>query len=274
MPQRIDVILDARGWTQGELAERAQIDKGKISRYISGEIQPNVGTLVRIASALGCRSLDEVWPMGPGAAGGEVLSARKARGSRRAEVSRKTSETDFTVSVDLDGSGRGSIATGIGFFDHMLNQIARHGLIDITVKGTGDLEVDAHHTVEDVGILLGQAIAKALGDRAGIRRFADVRLPMMDALAHVAIDAGGRGNLIYSARYPEARTGGLDTSLVREFFWSVATHAGIDLHIEVCYGENAHHMVEAVFKGFARAMRGAVALDPREPGVPSTKGVL
>ncbi|MDA1001111.1 MAG: imidazoleglycerol-phosphate dehydratase HisB [bacterium] len=212
--------------------------------------------------------------MGPEARGGEFLSARKAGGGRRAEVRRQTSETDFTVSIDLDGAGKGSIATGIGFFDHMLNQIARHGLIDITVKGKGDLEVDAHHTAEDVGILLGQAIAKALGDRAGIHRFADVRLPMMDALAHVVIDAGGRGNLVYSARYPEARVGALDAALVREFFWSVATHAGIDLHIEVCYGENTHHMVEAVFKAFARAMRDAVALDPREPGVPSTKGVL
>ncbi|MEE9276773.1 MAG: imidazoleglycerol-phosphate dehydratase, partial [bacterium] len=130
------------------------------------------------------------------------MTAKKAGGARKAEVSRKTSETDFTVSVDLDGAGGGKIVTGIGFFDHMLAQIARHGLLDLTVRGRGDLKVDGHHTTEDVGILLGQALAKALGDRAGIARYADVRLPMMDALAHVALDAGGRGNLVFRADFP------------------------------------------------------------------------
>jgi len=200
------------------------------------------------------------------------LAAKRA--ARRAEVSRKTAETNFTVSVDLDGSGRAEARTGVGFFDHMLAQIARHGLVDLKVRGKGDLEVDHHHTVEDVGILLGQALAKALGDRAGIVRYADARVPMMDALSLVALDLGGRGNLVFRGRFPEAQVGEFDTALVREFFWSVATHAGIDLHIEVAYGENSHHMVEAVFKGFARALRGAAALDPREGSVPSTKGVL
>lgn len=194
--------------------------------------------------------------------------------SRRTEVSRKTTETDFTVILDLDGTGRGEVATGIGFLDHMLTQIARHSLVDLSVQGRGDLVVDGHHTTEDVGILLGQALNEALGDRAGIVRFADVRLPMMDALAHAAIDAGGRGNLVFRGQFPEERVGELDTTLVREFFWSLATHGGIDLHIEICYGENSHHMVESVFKGFARALRQAVTRDPRVEGVPSTKGVL
>ncbi|MCY3823766.1 MAG: imidazoleglycerol-phosphate dehydratase HisB [Nitrospinae bacterium] len=193
---------------------------------------------------------------------------------RKSRVSRKTKETDFTVAVNLDGAGEAEINTGLGFFDHMLAQIARHGLVDLTVRGKGDLDVDGHHTVEDIGIILGRALAKALGDRAGITRYADVRLPMMDALVHVAADFGGRGNLVFRAAFPEAQIGEFDTSLVREFFWSVATHAGVDLHIEVCYGDNSHHMVEAVFKGFARALRTGVALDPRDASVPSTKGVL
>ncbi|OGL63232.1 MAG: imidazoleglycerol-phosphate dehydratase [Candidatus Tectomicrobia bacterium RIFCSPLOWO2_12_FULL_69_37] len=194
--------------------------------------------------------------------------------SRRAEVHRKTSETDFTLSVDLDGSGRGEVKTGVGFFDHMLAQIARHGLLDLTVRGKGDLHVDSHHTVEDVGILLGQGLGKALGDRAGIVRYADARVPMMDALVSVALDAGGRGNLVLRGRFPEPQVGEFDTGLVREFFWSVVSHAGLDLHMEILYGENSHHMVEAAFKGFARALRRAVERDPRGTGVPSTKGVL
>ncbi len=200
--------------------------------------------------------------------------ADKKDGPRVAEISRKTSETDFTLTLGLDGTGRGEIETGIGFLDHMLAQIARHGLFDIKVTGKGDLDVDGHHTSEDVGILLGQAIAAALGDRAGIARFSNVRLPMMDALAEVTLDAGGRGNLVFRGAFPEPAVGDFDTSLVREFFWSVAAHAGIDLHIEICYGENSHHMAEAVFKGFARALRAAAARDPRVAGVPSTKGVL
>ena len=199
--------------------------------------------------------------------------AAKMQG-RKAQSSRKTKETDFTVSLDLDGSGKADVRTGLEFFDHMLGQIARHGLVDLCVRGKGDLEVDGHHTVEDVGILLGQTLAKALGDRAGIARYSNVRLPMMDALALVALDAGGRGNLVFRGSFPEARIGAFDTALVREFFWSLATQAGIDLHIEIAYGENSHHMTEAVFKGFARALRAAAAIDLRETGVPSTKGVL
>lgn len=200
------------------------------------------------------------------------MAAKKT--GRKAQASRKTKETDFTISVDLDGKGKASVKTGLGFFDHMLGQIARHGLIDLSVRGKGDIDVDGHHTAEDVGILLGQTLAKALGDRAGITRYASLSLPMMDALVSVALDAGGRGNLVFRGRFPEARIGEFDTALVREFFWSLATQAGIDLHIEVRYGENSHHMVEAVFKAFARALRAAAALDPRETGVPSTKGVL
>ncbi len=200
------------------------------------------------------------------------MAAKKT--GRKAQASRKTKETDFTISLDLDGKGKASVKTGLGFFDHMLGQIARHGLIDLSVRGKGDIDVDGHHTVEDVGILLGQTLAKALGDRAGITRYASLSLPMMDALVSVALDAGGRGNLVFRGRFPEAQIGEFDTALVREFFWSLATQAGVDLHIEVRYGENSHHMVEAVFKAFARTLRAAAALDPRETGVPSTKGVL
>jgi imidazoleglycerol-phosphate dehydratase len=200
------------------------------------------------------------------------VAAKKT--GRKAQASRKTKETDFTISLDLDGKGKASVKTGLGFFDHMLGQIARHGLIDLSVRGKGDIDVDGHHTVEDVGILLGQTLAKALGDRAGITRYASLSLPMMDALVSVALDAGGRGNLVFRGRFPEAQIGEFDTALVREFFWSLATQAGVDLHIEVRYGENSHHMVEAVFKAFARTLRAAAALDPRETGVPSTKGVL
>jgi imidazoleglycerol-phosphate dehydratase len=200
------------------------------------------------------------------------VPAKKA--GRKAQVSRKTKETDFTISVDLDGAGKAEIETGLGFFDHMLGQIARHGLIDVSVSGRGDLDVDGHHTVEDVGILLGQTLGKALGDRAGIVRYASARVPMMDALVEVALDAGGRGNLVFRGQFPEQQIGEFDTALVREFFWSLATQAGIDVHMEIRYGENSHHMVEAAFKGFARALRAAAAIDPRETGVPSTKGVL
>lgn len=194
--------------------------------------------------------------------------------SRKAQTSRRTKETDFTVSLNLDGCGSAQVNTGLEFFDHMLRQIARHGLVDLNVQGKGDLNVDGHHTVEDVGIVLGQTFAKALGERVGITRYSNVRLPMMDALALVALDAGGRGNLVFLGSFPETQIGAFDTALVREFFWSLATQAGIDLHIEIAYGENSHHMTEAVFKGFGRALRAAAAIDSRETGVPSTKGVL
>ncbi|MCZ0736021.1 imidazoleglycerol-phosphate dehydratase HisB [Phreatobacter sp. AB_2022a] len=194
---------------------------------------------------------------------------------RKASVSRTTKETDITVSVDLDGAGTADVATGVGFFDHMLDQIARHGMIDLTVKAAGDLHIDDHHTVEDVGIALGQAVRKALGDMKGITRYADLHLAMDEALTRVAIDVSGRPFLVFRTSFPREKIGTFDTELVREFFQAFAMNAGITLHVETLYGDNAHHIAESCFKGLARALRAAFAIDPRRAGeIPSTKGVL
>jgi len=194
---------------------------------------------------------------------------------RAAKISRKTKETEIDVSVDLDGTGAAKISTGIGFFDHMLEQLARHSLIDIAISAKGDLHIDQHHTVEDVGIALGQAVRQALGERAGIARYADALLPMDETLTRVAIDVSGRPFLVFRTEFPRQKIGEFDTELVREFFQAFAMNAGITLHVETLYGVNAHHISESCFKGLARALRLAVALDPRQKGaIPSTKGTL
>ena len=194
---------------------------------------------------------------------------------RKASVKRKTKETDITVSVDLDGSGRGEIATGVGFLDHMLEQLARHGMLDLTVKAKGDLHIDQHHTTEDVGIVLGQAVKQALGERVGIARYADVNLPMDDALTRCAIDVSGRPYLVWKVKFTRPKIGDFDTELFREFFHALAQNAGITLHVETLYGKNNHHVAETCFKAVARALRAAVAIDPRQgTRVPSTKGSL
>ena len=194
---------------------------------------------------------------------------------RRAALSRKTKETDIQVSVDLDGTGTSTISTGVGFFDHMLDQLARHGLIDLDVRAAGDLHVDMHHTVEDVGIALGQAVKRALGDLKGITRYADVHLPMDETLTRVAIDVSGRPFLVFRTEFHTAKIGAFDTQLVREFFQAFTMNAGITLHVETLYGVNDHHIAESCFKGLARALRTAVALDNRQADrVPSTKGAL
>ena len=195
-------------------------------------------------------------------------------GGRKATVNRATKETTFDIYVCIDGKGISEITTGIGFFDHMLSQVAKHGMIDLEIIGKGDLEIDGHHTVEDVGILLGQALSNSLGDRAGITRYAAVKIPMMDSCASVCIDSVGRGNLVFKGSFPDSLVGEFDTSLVQEFFWSLSNHAKIDLHIEVNYGFNTHHMIECIFKGFARAMRIAFSIDEKSDGVPSTKGSM
>jgi imidazoleglycerol-phosphate dehydratase len=194
--------------------------------------------------------------------------------NRTAEVTRKTGETDIRIRIDLDGQGRGNIATGVEFFDHMLNSLARHSLIDLDVQATGDLGVDAHHTVEDVGIVLGQAIDKALADRAGMRRYGSASVPMDEALASVALDIGGRPYLVYQARFATERVGSFDIELIREFLLALATHLKANLHVDVPYGANSHHIAEAVFKALAVALRQAVERDPRRSDVPSTKGQL
>ena len=195
--------------------------------------------------------------------------------SRTAEVVRNTNETKIRVAVDLDGSGRSSLATGVGFFDHMLDQIARHGSIDLTVEAKGDLHIDGHHTVEDVGITLGQAVARAVGDRKGIRRYGHAYVPLDEALSRVVIDFSGRPGLEWNVPFTRARIGEFDVDLAHEFFQGFVNHALVTLHVDNLRGENSHHQCETVFKAFARALRTALELDPRAAGVvPSTKGSL
>ncbi len=194
---------------------------------------------------------------------------------RRAEISRTTNETAIAVSINLDGTGTAACHSGVGFFDHMLDQLARHSLIDITVQAKGDLHIDDHHTVEDCGIALGQALARALGDKTGIRRYGHFRLAMDDAQVACALDLSARPYLVWNLAFPTSRIGGFDTELVREFFQAFATHGGITLHVDLIHGLNSHHIAEAAFKSVARALRQAVEPDPRMAGaLPSTKGAL
>lgn len=194
---------------------------------------------------------------------------------RSATIRRKTKETEIAVTVDLDGKGVAKIATGVGFFDHMLDLLARHSRIDMTIEAKGDLHIDDHHTVEDAGIALGQAVKQALGDMAGITRYADIHMPMDETLTRVAIDISGRPVLVFRTPFPTAKIGTFDTELVREWFNAFAMNAGITLHVETLYGDNSHHIAESCFKGLARVLRSAVAVDPRMAGeVPSTKGQL
>jgi imidazoleglycerol-phosphate dehydratase len=194
--------------------------------------------------------------------------------TRTAEIERKTAETDVQVNLALDGSGAGVRDTGVGFLDHMLDLLARHGRLDLDVRARGDLATGAHHTVEDVGICIGQAFDRALGDRAGITRYGNATVPMDESRAACAIDISGRGLLAFEASLPPGAIGNFDHELVEEFFRALATNARLTLHIVVESGSNAHHVIEAAFKATARALRMAVALDPSEPGVPSTKGTL
>lgn len=194
---------------------------------------------------------------------------------RTATIKRKTKETDIEVTVDLDGKGRSQIATGIGFLDHMLDLLARHSRIDMTVKAVGDLHIDFHHTAEDTGIALGQAVKRALGDMKGIGRYADVHMPMDETLTRVALDISGRPFLVFKAEFGRDKVGQFDTELVQEWFQAFAMNAGVTLHVECLYGTNDHHIAESCFKGLARCLRSAVAVDERtKDEVPSTKGTL
>jgi imidazoleglycerol-phosphate dehydratase len=194
---------------------------------------------------------------------------------RTATISRNTAETQITVSVNLDGTGKANFNTGIGFFDHMLDQIARHGLIDLDIIAKGDLHIDGHHTVEDVGITLGQAVAKAVGDKTGIRRYGHAYVPLDEALSRVVIDFSGRPGLVMNVPFKSGSIGAFDSQLAHEFFQGFCNHAFVTLHIDNLKGENAHHQCETVFKAFARALRMALELDPRSVGmIPSTKGSL
>ena len=204
-----------------------------------------------------------------------VPSTPEPCADRTADVSRNTSETRITVRVNLDGTGQARLHTGIGFFDHMLDQIARHGLIDLDIDCEGDLHIDGHHTVEDVGITLGQAFARAVGDKKGIRRYGHAYVPLDEALSRVVVDFSGRPGLHMHIPFTSGMIGGFDTQLTYEFFQGFVNHAGVTLHIDNIKGVNAHHQCETVFKAFARALRGALERDPRAAGViPSTKGSL
>jgi imidazoleglycerol-phosphate dehydratase len=194
---------------------------------------------------------------------------------RQASLHRQTTETEISVTLDLDGTGRHVCQTGVGFFDHMLDQLSRHALIDLDLTARGDLHIDDHHTVEDCGIAIGQALARALGDKRGIRRYGECALPMDDTLVRAALDLSGRPWLHWGVSFPAARVGTFDTELVREFFQALSTHGGITLHVDLIHGVNAHHIAEATFKAVARALRMAVEPDPRAGGaIPSTKGSL
>jgi imidazoleglycerol-phosphate dehydratase len=197
-----------------------------------------------------------------------------AKMTRTAEIGRKTAETDVHLTLALDGSGAGERDTGVGFLDHMLDLLARHGRLDLTVKARGDLDTGAHHTVEDVGICLGQALDQALGDRAGISRYGDAIVPMDESRASCAIDISGRGLCVFEASLPPGAIGNFDHELAEEFFRALATNARLTMHLTVEAGTNLHHVIEAAFKALARALRTAVALDPTERGIPSTKGTL
>lgn len=194
---------------------------------------------------------------------------------RQGEITRNTLETQIQVKLNLDGTGKNQLATGVGFFDHMLEQIARHGLIDLEVRAKGDLHIDAHHTVEDVGISLGQALAQAIGDKKGLRRYGHAYVPLDEALSRVVVDLSGRPGLVFNVDFVRAAIGEFDVDLVREFFQGLVNHAGITLHIDNLSGDNAHHQAETIFKAFGRALRMAVEADARAAGsIPSTKGSL
>ena len=203
------------------------------------------------------------------------MNAPTERPTRRARVERTTKETRIAVELDLDGTGRAELATGVPFLDHMLDQVARHGMVDLSVKASGDLEIDAHHTVEDVGIVIGQALAKAVGDKAGIARYGHAYVPLDEALSRVVVDLSGRPGLEFHVAFTRARIGAFDVDLAHEFFQGFVNHALATLHVDNLRGANAHHQCETVFKAFGRALRMAVAYDPRTGGaIPSTKGSL
>ena len=203
-----------------------------------------------------------------------MSKSTETKKARRAEIERKTAETQISIKLNLDGEGTCDIATGIGFLDHMLTLLAKHSFMDLTVKAKGDLEVDSHHTVEDIGIVLGEALREALGDKAGIHRYGNCFIPMDETLAQVCLDFSGRPFLVFGAEIPKIQLGNYDTEMTEEFFRAVAMHCGLTLHIRVLYGSNVHHIIEAIFKAFARAVAEAAAVDTRVKGVMSSKGVL
>jgi imidazoleglycerol-phosphate dehydratase len=247
------------------MQDRAICKWGRVAR----ETKPGIATGNRLVMLIEGSTLRTAGPPNRTPTGPLKMASRSAK------VSRKTRETEISVSLDVDGSGKADMATGVGFFDHMLDQLSRHSLIDMTVKAKGDLHIDDHHTVEDTGIAIGQALSKALGERRGITRYASIDLAMDETLTRAAIDVSGRPYLVWNVAFSSPKIGTFDTELVREFFQAVAQNAGITLHVTNHYGANNHHIAETCFKAVARALRAALERDPRQPdALPSTKGSL
>ena len=276
MTNRIQHLRKQSGLSQQDLAERVGTTNQQISYLESGSRKLTQEWMLRLATGLGCGPADLIAnaPFSP-AYSNRITAPTGDSNMRTATIDRRTKETAIHVAVNLDGTGEYSVSTGIGFLDHMLEQLSRHSLIDLEVAAKGDLHIDFHHTTEDTGIAIGEAVAVALGDRAGITRYGAAQIPMDETLTRVTLDVSNRPYLIWKVDFTRPKLGEMDTELFREWFQAFAQAAGITLHVENIYGENNHHIVESCYKGLARALRQAVDIDPRKSDtVPSTKGVL
>ncbi len=290
MTNRIRTLRKQKALNQQELAERIGTTGQQVGHLEAGRRKLTQDWMERLAQGLDCEPADLLGPHGtsqpkrpppykpPPYKQSHKESQKKPPGEptmRTATIERRTRETEIRVTVNLDGTGEYSVSTGIGFLDHMLEQLSRHSLIDLELKAKGDLHIDFHHTNEDTGIAIGEAVAKALGDRTGITRYGAARIPMDETLTQVTLDASNRPYLIWQVEFTRPKLGDMDTELFREWFQAFAQAAGITLHVENIYGENTHHIVESCYKGLARALRQAIEIDPRKSdAVPSTKGVL
>ena len=280
MTNRIQALRKQKGLSQQALAKRIGTSGQQVGNLEAGRRKLTQDWMERLAAGLECGPADLLgFPLNsPGARSTALPNAPRPLGvtiMRTATIERKTRETQIRVTVNLDGGGEYSVSTGIGFLDHMLEQLSRHSLIDLEVEAKGDLHIDFHHTNEDTAIAIGEAVYQALGDRAGITRYGDVRIPMDETLTRVTLDVSNRPYLIWQVEFTRPKLGEMDTELFKEWFQGFAQAAGITLHVENIYGENTHHIVESCYKGLARALRQAIEIDPRKSdAVPSTKGVL
>ena len=280
MTNRIQALRKQKGLSQQALAKRIGTSGQQVGNLEAGRRKLTQDWMERLAAGLECGPVDLLgFPLNsPGARSTALPNAPRPPGvttMRTATIERKTRETQIRVTVNLDGGGEYSVSTGIGFLDHMLEQLSRHSLIDLEVEAKGDLHIDFHHTNEDTAIAIGEAVSQALGDRAGITRYGDVRIPMDETLTRVTLDISNRPYLIWQVEFTRPKLGEMDTELFKEWFQGFAQAAGITLHVENIYGENTHHIVESCYKGLARALRQAIEIDPRKSDtVPSTKGVL
>lgn len=280
MTNRIQALRKQKGLSQQALAKRIGTSGQQVGNLEAGRRKLTQDWMERLAAGLECGPADLLgFPLNsPGARSTALPNAPQPPGvtiMRTATIERKTRETQIRVTVNLDGGGEYSVSTGIGFLDHMLEQLSRHSLIDLEVEAKGDLHIDFHHTNEDTAIAIGEAVSQALGDRAGITRYGDVRIPMDETLTRVTLDVSNRPYLIWQVEFTRPKLGEMDTELFKEWFQGFSQAAGITLHVENIYGENTHHIVESCYKGLARALRQAIEIDPRKSdAVPSTKGVL